>query len=87
MKRVADASAESLGDAVSEITEPGAEVKTDGWRGYNELRSLGYHHQVIRKTADVGENLLPLCHREAALRVVDDNQARWKPIWAVLVKA
>jgi transposase-like protein len=67
LKRVADASAESLGDAVSEIIEPGAEVKTDGWRGYNGLRSLGYHHQVIRKTADVGENLLPLCHREAAL--------------------
>ena len=33
----------------------------------NGLRSLGYKHKVIRKTADVGKNLLPLCHREASL--------------------
>ena len=67
LKQVADASAESLEAAVQEIIEPGAEVKTDGWGGYNGLRSLGYKHKVIRKTADVGKNLLPLCHREASL--------------------
>ena len=49
------------------MIEPGTVVKTDGWGGYNGLRSLGYKHMVIRKTADVGENLLPLCHREASL--------------------
>ena len=67
LKQVADASAESLEATVQEIIEPGAEVKTDGWGGYNGLRSLGYKHKVIRKTADVGKNLLPLCHREASL--------------------
>ena len=67
LKQVADASAESLEVAVQEIIEPGAEVKTDGWGGYNGLRSLGYKHKVIRKTADVGKNPLPLCHREASL--------------------
>ena len=67
LKQVADASGKSLEAAVKDTIEPGTVVKTDGWPGYNGLRSLGYKHKVIRKTADVGENLLPLCHREASL--------------------
>jgi transposase-like protein len=67
LKQVADASGQSLEAAVKDTIEPGAVVKTDGWGGYNGLRSLGYKHKVMRKTADVGENLLPLCHREAGL--------------------
>jgi len=67
LKQVADASAESLEVAVQETVEPGAVVKTDGWKGYSRLNSLGYRHTVIRKTVSVGENLLPLCDREAAL--------------------
>jgi hypothetical protein len=67
LKQVADASAESSEAAVQEAIAPGAVLKTEGWSGYNGLRSLGYRHEVIRKTADVGKNLLPLCHREAAL--------------------
>jgi len=67
LRQVADASAESLGPAVQEMVEPGAVVKTDGWDGYNGLGALGYRRRIVRKTAEVGENLLPLCHREAAL--------------------
>jgi transposase-like protein len=67
LKKVVDASAESLGGAVRETIEPGAVIKTDGWGSYNRLQSLGYKHDVIHKTADVGEDLLPLCHREAGL--------------------
>jgi len=67
LKQVADASGKSLEAAVQETIEPGTVIKTDGWQGYNGLRSLGYKHKVTRKTADVGENLLPLCHREAGL--------------------
>jgi len=67
LKQVADASGKSLEAAVQETIEPGAVVKTDGLGSYNGLRSPGYKHKVIRKTADVGENLLPLCHREAGL--------------------
>jgi transposase-like protein len=67
LEQVADASGKSLEAAVQDTIEPGTVVKTDGWRGYNRLRCLGYKHKVIRKTADVGENLLPLCHREAGL--------------------
>lgn len=67
LKQVADASGKSLEGAVQEMVEPGAVVKTDDWNGYNGLKSLGYRHRIIRKTATVGDNLLPLCHREAAL--------------------
>ena len=67
LKQIADASAKSLERAIQETVEPDAEVKTDDWNGYNGLKSLGYKHRVVRKTADVGDNLLPLCHREAAL--------------------
>jgi transposase-like protein len=67
LKPVVDASAKSLEAAIQETIEPGSMVKTDGWDGYNGLRALGYRHKVIRRTADVGKNLLPLCHREASL--------------------
>jgi transposase-like protein len=67
LKQVTDASGEALEAAVQETVEPGSIVKTDGWSGYNGLAALGYEHKVIRKTADVGVNLLPLCHREASL--------------------
>ena len=67
LKQIADASAESLEGAVQETVERGAVVKTDDWNGYKRLESLGYRHPIVRKTATIGDNLLPLCHREAAL--------------------
>lgn len=67
LRRIDDASSDSLEEAIKETVEPGTLVKTDGWKGYNGVKGLGYKHEVIRKTADVGENLLPLCHREASL--------------------
>jgi transposase-like protein len=67
LRPVADASGPSLETAVQAMVEPGSVVKTDGWDGYNGLDALGYHRCIIRKTAEVGEHPLPLCHREAAL--------------------
>ncbi len=67
LARVANASAQHLEPAVSQAVEPGAAVHTDGWGGYNGLRKLGYKHAVVRPTAVVGENLLPLANRVAAL--------------------
>lgn len=67
LKQIADASGKSLEVALKEMVEPGAVVKTDDWNGYYGLNSLGYRHRIVRKTATVGDNLLPLCHREAAL--------------------
>lgn len=65
--RVPDASAESLEKTVRQSIIPGSVISTDGWKGYGRLISLGYDHDVVRKTAEVGDNLLPHCHRVAAL--------------------
>ena len=70
LKQIVDASAESLEGAAQETVEQGAAAKTDHWNGYNGLKSLGYRHRIVHKTATVEDNLLPLCHplchREAA---------------------
>ena len=67
LQRVPDASGNSLEGAVRQAVEPGSVVRTDGWIGYNGLNSLGYVHEVIRRDASVGEDLLPLCHSVASL--------------------
>lgn len=65
--KITDASSDSLNAALLETVAPGTRVKTDGWNGYNGLRDLGYAHEVVRDSEDVGANLLPLCHRVASL--------------------
>ena len=67
LRRVQDASGASLEEAVAEAVEPGSVVRTDGWNGYSGLSPLGYIHDVVRKSADVGDNLLPLASRVASL--------------------
>ncbi len=65
--RVDNASADNLGVAAQESIELGAVIHTDGWVGYNRLGSLGYIHEIVRDDGEIGENLLPSCHRVAAL--------------------
>lgn len=67
LQRVVDASAKSLLPAIQNNVEPGTLVRTDGWNGYNSLSMSGYEHFVVRETAEIGENLLPLTNRVAAL--------------------
>jgi transposase-like protein len=67
LRRVSDASAKSLEEAVQLAVEPGSIIRTDGWSGYSQLTSLGYVHKVMRKGENVGDNLLPACNRVAAL--------------------
>jgi transposase-like protein len=67
LRRIADASAESLEAAVQEMVAPGSVVRTDDWLGYNGLEAYGYSHEVVRKKATVGDNLLPLANRMASL--------------------
>jgi len=67
LRRVPDASAKSLHGAITEAVEPGSAVETDGWQGYCGVGTLGYRHDVIRGTEEVGEHPLPHCHRVAAL--------------------
>ena len=67
LKRVSDASGKSLEGAVQQTVEPGSIVRTDGWEGYSQLGSIGHVHEIIRKEATVGKNLLPKCNMVASL--------------------
>ena len=64
---MADASARSLEPAITAAIEVGSQVRTDDWRGYSGLDRLGYRRQIVRSSAEVGENLLPLANRVASL--------------------
>lgn len=67
LKRVPDASAESLNNAVEEAATKGSLIRTDGWLGYNHLKTLGYAHEIVHENLDLDENLLPSCHKVASL--------------------
>lgn len=67
LKRIPDASSQTLEAAVKGAVEPGGRVLTDGWRGYNGLTALGYKHQIIRQEAVLGDNLLPGANRVVSL--------------------
>jgi len=57
LTRVVDASARSLEPAITAAIEVGSQVRTDDWRGYSGLDRLGYRRQIVRSSAEVGENL------------------------------
>ncbi len=65
--RINNASSQSLEQAVMASVEPGSMIHTDGWTGYGGLKKSGYSHQVIRQTAEIGDNLLPMANRVASL--------------------
>ena len=67
LSQVIDASAASLIPTVRGFVKKGSIVRTDGWKSYSQLSKEGYEHHVVRKTQDLGENLLPLAHRVASL--------------------
>ena len=69
MRRVPDASAESLHPFVQAAIAPGSVVHTDGWSGYAGLAQKGYGHEVtpLRKRKAAAVELLPRVHRVVAL--------------------
>ena len=70
MKRVADASAESLEAFIKEAVGLGSVVRTDGWQGYKGLQKLGYHHDVVvlsGKGKNAATEMMPRVHRVASL--------------------
>jgi len=67
LQRVPDASAQSLEGALVKAVGQGSIIRTDGWNGYNRVDQIGYKHEVVRKDAATGDNLLPSCHRIASL--------------------
>ena len=67
LAHVPNAAGHTLVPALATMVMPGSEVKTDEWDGYNALKHQGYRHTVVRRSAEIGENLLPACHRVASL--------------------
>jgi len=69
MRRVPDASADSLQAFVEESIEPGTTVHTDGWLGYERLTAHGYRHRMIflRGQTKSPSDLLPRVHRIVSL--------------------
>jgi transposase-like protein len=69
MKRIDDASANSLSECVSEVVEPGATILTDAWKGYNDLEELGYRHikTNLSDSGDPAHAVMPGAHRVASL--------------------
>jgi len=67
LHKIRNASGDSLLPAVKDSVQPGSEVHTDGWEGYSQLSASGYKHTIIRETADIGKNVLPLANRVTSL--------------------
>ncbi len=69
MKRVPDASANSLIGFVQETIEPGSTVHTDGWVGYFPLEAKGYDHEItfLKGKKKSASELMPRVHRAASL--------------------
>jgi transposase-like protein len=69
MRRIPDASADSLQAFVKAAVEPGSLVHTDGWHGYDRLKATGYHHRVtlLRGQQELAVKCLPRVHRVISL--------------------
>jgi transposase-like protein len=69
MRRIPDASAETLQAFIAEAIEPGSVVHTDGWDGYGRLKANGYRHRVsfLRGHHELASQLLPRVHRVVSL--------------------
>lgn len=67
LTRVADGSAASLVPALKANIAPGSTIRTDDWQGYKGLAKEPYQHIIVRQSASVGEDLMPLANRVAAL--------------------
>jgi transposase-like protein/transcription elongation factor Elf1 len=69
LRRLVDASGESLTGFVQDAIEPGSLVHTDGWMGYEPLKRNGYRHRItfLQGQAKSPSQLLPHVHRVVSL--------------------
>lgn len=69
MRRIPDASAQSLVPFVENAIEPGSLVHTDGWSGYDSLEETGYRHRItfLKGRKESPSDLLPRVHLVASL--------------------
>ena len=69
IRRVPDASAESLTPFVCDAIEPGSVVRTDGWPGYDRIHKHGYTRDMVLLSSigDPAHVAMPGPHRISAL--------------------
>jgi hypothetical protein len=69
MSVIPDVSSISLHEFVSNNVTKGAVIRTDGWKGYNGLETMGYKHIVtnISDSGDPAHIVMPRVHRVASL--------------------
>jgi transposase-like protein len=69
MQRIPDVSSVSLTGFVLGAVQPGTVVRTDGWKGYNDLAQAGYirNRTVLAATGDPAHVAMPAVHRVASL--------------------
>lgn len=68
MKRIPDASSDSLMAFIQETIEPGSTVYTDGWQSYSAVEEEGYVHQitVVKGKTESSSELLLRIHLVAS---------------------
>lgn len=69
LRRIADASQDSLLSFVQETVESASVVHTDGWKGYRQLSQRGYQHEItcLQRSQELASELLPRVHKVASL--------------------
>lgn len=69
MRRIVDASAQTLEPFLLDSIAPGSVVHTDGWLGYKGVTARGYVHKVtiIKRSQKTASELLPRVHRVISL--------------------
>ena len=69
MSIIRNVSADSLHKFVSDNVQKGSTIRTDGWKGYNDIEDSGYKHIVNNITAsgDPAHVAMPRVHRVASL--------------------
>jgi transposase-like protein len=67
IQRVPDASGETLEKFIKANIEGGSVVITDGWRGYNGVKKMGYRHERVVGDSLGKDEVLPRVHRVASL--------------------
>ncbi|MHB1959155.1 MAG: IS1595 family transposase [Acidobacteriaceae bacterium] len=69
MRRIVDASADSLVPFIEDSVEPGSVVHTDGWLGYLPLEGKKYRHLIayLKGNSKTASELMPRVHRVVAL--------------------
>jgi hypothetical protein len=69
MRRIPDASAESLMPFIEDSVEGGSLVHTDGWLGYQPLKGKGYRRKItfLKGSSKTASELMPRVHLGVAL--------------------